>query len=91
MTVHATDPAASTVAATASKFQFAGAGGAITGGLLSSEMGVLVGIIIGVVGGLVSWHYRRKEDQRRQEMHDLKVEILRKGEDIPPEAGSTLT
>lgn len=91
MSIHATDPAASTVAATASKFQFAGAGGAITGGLLSSEMGVLVGILIGVIGGIVSWHYRRKEDKRRQEMHELKVAVLRRGEEIPPEAGSTLS
>lgn len=91
MIVQSAEPAASTAGATAAKFQFAGAGGAVLSGLLSNEMGVLVGIVVALVGGVVSWIYKHREDRRRQQIHAVRIEMLRKGEAPPLDPGSTLT
>lgn len=59
---HALD---ATIAATASKGTYFGAGSAFIGWVTSSEFGILVGIVIGVGGFFVNWYYKAKEDRRR--------------------------
>lgn len=67
------------VAAAGSKATYAGAGGAGLGWLLSSEMGVLIGVIIGIAGLAVNFYFKRREDRRLSEEHELRMEALRNG------------
>ena len=51
----------------------AGAGTTIMGWLLSSEGTAVVGMCIGVIGLLIQFYYKRKQDKREQEEHDLRM------------------
>jgi uncharacterized membrane protein len=53
-----------TVASLANKATYTGAGVTISGGILISEIAVIVGMVIGVLGLLVNWYYRAKDDRR---------------------------
>jgi heme/copper-type cytochrome/quinol oxidase subunit 2 len=62
-----------TMAAVGSKATYGGASTSVVSWFLSSEFGMLMGIFIGVTGLLVNWHYKHKEDKRRQEEHARKM------------------
>lgn len=62
-----------TVASTATKVTYTGAGMTISGWFLSSEFAVLMGVIIGVAGFIVNWYYRHKEDRRQQAEHERRM------------------
>jgi ABC-type transport system involved in cytochrome bd biosynthesis fused ATPase/permease subunit len=62
-----------TVASAASKATYTGAGMTIGGWFLSSEFAVLMGVVIGVAGFVVNWHYKHKEDKRRQAEHERRM------------------
>lgn len=61
------------VAAAASKATYGGAGASVISWFLSSQFGMLMGILIGLVGLGVNWHYKHKEDKRRQAEHNQRM------------------
>ena len=63
-----------TMAAVGSKATYGGASTSVVSWFLSSEFGVLMGILIGLTGLLVNWYYKHKEDRRRQQIHDRKMQ-----------------
>lgn len=67
----------STIAATAGKATYAGAGTSIFGWLTSNEFAVLVGTFVAVGGFLINWYYRFKEDKRQQAEHELRMKDLK--------------
>lgn len=70
-----------TMAAMGSKATYGGASASVLSWFLSSEFGVLMGILIGLTGLLVNWHYKHKEDRRRQEDHDRRMRDDDPGQD----------
>lgn len=66
----------STIAATAGKATYTGAGMSIFGWLTSNEFAVLIGACVAVGGFIVNWYYRHKEDKRQQEEHDRRMREL---------------
>jgi hypothetical protein len=56
-----------------------GGGSAVLAWLTSSQAGVAAGILIGVVGLLVQWYYRRKQDQREEAEHELRMTLRQDG------------
>ncbi len=63
----------STIAATAGKFTYAGAGTSLFGWFTSNEFAVLVGTLLAIGGFIVNWYYRHKEDKRQQAEHDRRM------------------
>lgn len=61
------------MSAVGSKATYTGAGACVMGGLLSSELGVLVGLFLGVAGFGMNWYYKHKQDKREQQMHDFRM------------------
>lgn len=57
------------MASLGSKATYSGAGVTISGGLLLSEIAVMVGMAIGVLGLLVNWYYKAKENRRAELEH----------------------
>ena len=57
----------------------AGGGITILSWLTSSQGGVAIGILIGVLGLLVQWYYRRKQDKREEEEHQLRMTLRQDG------------
>lgn len=57
----------------------AGSGTALWGWATSSEFGVAVGAIGVVLGIFLQWHYKSREDARRQARHDA---YMRKAEQL---------
>jgi uncharacterized membrane protein len=41
--------------------------------LTLSDWGIVIGIIATILTCLINWHYKRKDDKRRQVEHDLAV------------------
>lgn len=70
------------IAALANKFGWGGTVTAVLGWVVSSEFGVFVGVLLGVAGFLVTWYYKRREDKRLQEIHQLKIQryLMGKGD-----------
>jgi hypothetical protein len=56
-----------------------GGGITILGWLTSSQGGVAIGIVIGVLGLLIQWYYRRKQDQREEAEHQLRMTLRQDG------------
>lgn len=56
-----------------------GAGTIIISWLTSSQGGVAVGILIGVIGLVIQWYYRRKQDQREEAEHQLRMTMRQDG------------
>jgi hypothetical protein len=65
-----------TLASVGSKATYTGAGVTISGGVMLSEVAVIVGMVIGVLGLLINWFYRAKEDQRAAAEHDQRMKDL---------------
>jgi hypothetical protein len=68
-TEHASHAIEATLASVGSKATYTGAGVTISGGLMLSEVAVIVGMVIGVLGLLVNWYYRAKDDRRASAEH----------------------
>ena len=68
------------MAAAGSKATYAGAGFGFSGWLLSSEAGGLIGIVGGVGGLFLTWFYKRRQDRREQEEHDMRMAKGRAGQ-----------
>lgn len=64
------------MAATGSKATYTGASVTAGGWLLSSEAGVFIGILIGIAGLALNYYFKRREDQRMQEEHDIRVRMM---------------
>lgn len=67
-------------AASASKAMYAGAGSAVTGFVVSSEMLGLLGLLIALAGFFVNTYYRRKQDVREQREHEKRMRLIQTGE-----------
>jgi cbb3-type cytochrome oxidase subunit 3 len=63
----------STIAATAGKATYAGAGTSIFGWLTSNEFAVLAGTMIAIAGFIINWYYKYKEDKRQQAEHEQRM------------------
>lgn len=57
----------------------AGGGITIVSWLTSSQGGVAIGILIGVIGLVIQWYYRRKQDQREEAEHQLRMSMRQDG------------
>jgi Na+/glutamate symporter len=56
---------------------YGGGTGALIFGYDANTVGMVAGVLIGVLGLLLTWHYKRKEDGRRQAAHDLHMILKR--------------
>ena len=73
------------VTSSAVKTSVVGGGASILGKFTGLDPVTIIGLAIGLLGLLVSvfsflinWHYKKKEDQRAQELHEFEL-MLRKG------------
>ena len=73
------------VTSSAVKTSVVGGGASILGKFTGIDPVTIIGLAIGLLGLLVSvfsflinWHYKKKEDQRAQELHEFEL-MLRKG------------
>ena len=57
----------------------AGALTSVVSWLTSSEAGVVIGILLGLIGLAVQWYYRRKQDQRAEDLQQLKIKLIQDG------------
>lgn len=62
------------MATAGSKATYTGATTSVAAWVLSSEFGVLFGLMLGLLGLLINWYYKAKEDRRRQEEHNRKMQ-----------------
>lgn len=77
MTTPVTDQAVeATLASIGSKATYTGAGVTISGGVMLSEVAVIVGMIMGVLGLLLNWYYRAKDDRRAVIEHERRMKDL---------------
>lgn len=65
------------VAAAASKVTYAGAGASFFGWVASSEAVSLIGILAAVIGLAVNVYFKRREDKRQQERHEVQMRAIR--------------
>ena len=65
------------VVSAANKATYTGAGITISGGILLSEIAVILGMVIGVLGLLVNWYYKAKEDKRSAAEHERRMKDLK--------------
>lgn len=61
---------------------YGGGTGAVIFGMDANTIGMIAGVIIGVLGLLLTWHYKRKDDRRRQIESDLRLILLRDKHDL---------
>jgi hypothetical protein len=66
----------STLASIGSKATYTGAGVTISGGVMLSEVAVIVGMVMGVLGLLLNWYYRAKDDRRAVIEHERRMKDL---------------
>ena len=73
------------VTSSAVKTSVVGGGASILGKFTGLDPVTIIGLAIGLLGLLVSvfsflinWHYKKKEDQRAQELHEFEL-MLRRG------------
>jgi hypothetical protein len=48
----------------------------ISGGVMLSEVAVIVGMVMGVLGLLLNWYYRAKDDRRAVIEHERRMKDL---------------
>jgi hypothetical protein len=65
-----------TLASIGSKATYTGAGVTISGGVMLSEVAVIVGMVMGVLGLLLNWYYRAKDDRRAVIEHERRMKDL---------------
>lgn len=56
-----------------------GVGITFVGWALSSEGTAVIGILMGLVGLSIQWYYRRKQDKREEEEHQLRMTMRQDG------------
>ena len=66
--------AEATVAAVAKNMAIGGGGAAFWGGLTANHVAAIGGLIVGVIGLAVQVYYKRRADQRHEEIHRLRVQ-----------------
>ena len=71
----------STMAAVGAKATYTGAGVSSLGWFMSNEFFGLAGVGIGLAGLFISWHYKRKALRLREQEHELRANLLRRGLD----------
>lgn len=76
-----------TVADVGSNATYGGAGIGVIGLINEIDFVAITGLVIALGGFVINWHYRRKDDKRKQdderrkqELHELKVEKIKNGE-----------
>lgn len=69
---------AATVSSAASKTTYAGAASGFVAYLASIDVLAWLGITIALGGFVVNWYYKRLENKRADEIHQLRMEELRK-------------
>ncbi|WP_162434560.1 holin [Pseudoxanthomonas koreensis] len=62
------------IAAAAAKGSFLASVTAFFAGVTANTIAAIGGLIVAVLGLVVSWHYKRREDRRREEAHRLVVQ-----------------
>lgn len=62
-----------TISALSSKATYTGAGASIFGWFTSNEFALLTGVFVALAGFFLNWHYKHKEDKRRQIEHDHRM------------------
>ena len=68
---------ATTIAGIANKATYAGAGGAVYGGLTANEIAAFGGLAVAIVGVLIQLYFKIRADRRDQEFHRDRMERLR--------------
>ena len=74
---HLTAETAAVISDVASKTTYIGGLGGFFAWLLSIDILPWAGLFVAMAGLIVNWHYRRQENKRAQEIHDLTVKRLR--------------
>ena len=69
---------AATVSSAASKTTYAGAAFGFVAWLASVDVLAWMGIALALAGFVVNWYYKRLENKRADEIHQLRLEELRK-------------
>lgn len=69
---------AATVSSAASKTTYAGAASGFLAYLASIDVLAWSGIALALAGFIVNWYYKRLENKRADEIHQLRMEELRK-------------
>lgn len=69
---------AATVSSAASKTTYAGAASGFVAWLASVDVLAWMGIALALAGFVVNWYYKRLENKRADEIHQLRMEELRK-------------
>lgn len=73
---------AATVSSAASKTTYAGAASGFVAWLASVDVLAWMGIALALAGFVVNWYYKRLENKRAEEIHQLKVEQWEKYYDV---------
>ena len=80
--IHAIAQAASSAAPeVAPRVTTGGASAAALGWVLSNEVLGVMGVLIAVAGWMTTWFYRRRDDRRAEQLHEVKMRRLRAGLD----------
>lgn len=80
--IHAIAQAASSAAPeVAPRVTTGGASAAALGWVLSNEVLGVIGVLIALAGWLTTWFYRRRDDRRAEQLHEVKMRRLRAGLD----------
>ena len=69
---------AAPVSSAASKTTYAGAASGFVAWLASVDVLAWMGIALALAGFVVNWYYKRLENKRADEIHQLRLEELRK-------------
>lgn len=69
---------AATVSSAASKTTYFGATSGFLAYLASIDVLAWLGIVIAIAGFAVNWYYKRLENKRADEIHQLRMQELRK-------------
>lgn len=69
---------AATVSSAASKTTYAGAASGFVAYLASVDVLAWMGIALALAGFVVNWYYKRLENKRADEIHQLRMQELRK-------------
>lgn len=73
---------AATVSSAASKTTYAGAASGFVAWLASVDVLAWMGIALALAGFVVNWYYKRLENKRADEIHELKVKQWEKYYDV---------
>ena len=66
------------LAASASKATYGGAASLGIGALFSNEAAAMAGALVAVLGLLMNLYFRRRQDRREQEEHELRMQSIKR-------------